>query len=155
MDTAKTAVLVLLTGLLCAGCGSTEEVAPPSPQAPAPSPTKQEEAPPIRFETKTDTVNTVGNVEHPEPTADAREAQIRFMVQVGAYKDPQNASTVQVTARDRYHLPVLNDYHATLGLYQIRIGFFESREAAQQFLEKMQHDFPTDYKDSWIVQLKR
>ena len=52
-------------------------------------------------------------------------------------------------------MPVLNDYHTTLGLYQIRIGFFESREAAQVFLEKMQHDFPNEYKDSWIVQLKQ
>ncbi len=77
------------------------------------------------------------------------------MVQVGAYKDPQNANTVQVAARERYHLPVLNDYHTVLGLYQIRIGFFETREAAQDFLGKMQHDYPSDYKDSWIVQLKR
>ena len=141
--------------MLCAGCGTTEEVPPAPPPASVPAPAKQEEQAPIRFETKTDTVNTVGTADHAEPATDSRTPQIRFMVQIGAYKDPQNANTVQVTARDRYHLPVLNDYHTVLGLYQIRIGFFESREAAQDFLGKMQHDYPTDYKDSWIVQLKR
>ena len=77
------------------------------------------------------------------------------MVQIGAFKDPQKASRVQTVARERLHMPVLNDYHAALDLYQIRIGFFETYEAAQGFRLRMQKEFPTDYNDSWIVQLKR
>ena len=77
------------------------------------------------------------------------------MVQIGAFKDPQKASRVQTVARERLHMPVLNDYHTALDLYQIRIGFFETYEAAQNFRIRMQKEFPTDYEDSWIVQLKR
>ena len=77
------------------------------------------------------------------------------MVQIGAFKDPKNASRMQVTARQRYHLPVLNDYNTKYALYQIRIGFFESREAAQTFRQQMSQEHPHDYKDSWVVQLKR
>lgn len=77
------------------------------------------------------------------------------MVQIGAFKDPHNASKVQVSARNRYHMPVLNDYDIAHGYYQIRIGFFESEDAARALCERLQKEYPNDYKDSWVVQLKR
>jgi hypothetical protein len=77
------------------------------------------------------------------------------MVQIGAFKDPQLATGVQTRARERYHLPVLNDYNILVGLYQIRIGFFETRDAANDFKARMMKAFPEDYKDAWVVQLKR
>lgn len=86
---------------------------------------------------------------------EARDIQIRYMVQIGAFKDPQYAAAVQTAARDRYHLPVLNDFNTSHALYQIRIGFFETREDAYNFRQKMRKDFPGDYKDAWVVQLKR
>jgi cell division septation protein DedD len=149
-------VLIAIPLLYLSGCGSAEETTeqlPPPPQpAVAVKPPVQEK--PV-FETRTDTIAAVRKSErHPGGTS-RREPQIRFMVQIGAFKDPQNASQVQTTARQRYHLPVLNDYHTKLGLYQIRIGFFETREAAQTFRSQMMREFPTDYKDTWVVQLKR
>jgi len=53
-----------------------------------------------------------------------------------------------------YRMPVLNDYLAGAGLYQIRIGFFESRENARTFQQQMKREYPSEYGDSWIVQLK-
>jgi cell division protein FtsN len=135
------------------GCGSSEEVHEPSPapSTPAVQPAQQK----LGFETRVDTVKTVAEGEHVGTAETPRERQIRFMIQIGAFKDARNASRIQGLARDRYHMPVLNDYHTRLGLYQIRIGFFETREQALVFRQQMQSGYPTEYKDAWVVQLKR
>jgi cell division septation protein DedD len=137
--------------LLAQGCGPSEE----AEEAPATSPKVEVGSQRREFETKTDTVNTVTGALHrrSQPSSDA--LQVRYMVQVGAFKDPQNASKIQALTRERYHLPVVNDYLGKLALYQIRVGFFESREAATAFLQRMQKEYPKDYKDSWVVQLRR
>jgi len=146
---------ILLLGtpiLLLWGCGGSE----PTTEQPSPNPpVVQRPAGTPEFETRTDTVRTVLRTPGKRTPAPRKEPQIRFMVQIGAFKDPGMASQVQVTARKRYHLPVLNDYHTKLGLYQIRIGFFETRTAANAFRKKMRADYPGDYKDCWVVQLKR
>jgi cell division septation protein DedD len=112
-------------------------------------------SPKVEFETRTDTVKSERPNEQGSAPLQSREPLIRFMVQIGAFKDPQNASRVQVAARERYHLPVLNDYQADTELYQIRIGFFASRDSAYAFRDRLQKEYPDDYKGSWVVQLNR
>jgi cell division septation protein DedD len=90
----------------------------------------------------------------PPDTSEAR-ADIWFAVQIGAFKDPQHATMAQGLARDRYHLPVINEFSLPAGLYQIRLGAFPSHDAAHEFLTMMQQDYPVEYRDSWVVQLKR
>jgi len=142
------------------GCGSTEETSqaqPPPPQAeehPSPPAGAEAQQKKMGFETQTDTVTAVHPAERRNVGGRDRQAHIRFMVQIGAFKDPHMASACQAEARKRYHMPVLNDFHAGTGLYQIRIGFFETREGARGFLHQIQGEHPKDYKDSWIVQLK-
>jgi len=145
--------------LLLAGCGSSEQTQQQQPSPGVPPVVLPEPAPaqqPPRFETQTDTVIATRESEQ-EAAVDSglAGADVRFMIQIGAFQDPQNASVAQNLARERYHLPVLNDYTARIGLYQIRIGFFETRNAAHEFLVRMQTEYPQDYKDSWVVQLKR
>jgi len=148
--------IVPLVTVLMAGCGGTEETTriPPPPPTP-PAPVTQPAQPEPEFETSTDTVAGVYKTPAPRAPSPHHVPQIRFMVQIGAFKDPENASHVQTLARERYHLPVVNDYHTKLALYQIRIGFFETRGEANAFREKMHQEFPADYKDPWVVQLKR
>ena len=138
------------------GCGSSEETQDPSP---APSSPATQPAQPVQqklgFETRVDTVKTVTEGEHAGAAETPRERQIKFMIQIGAFKDARNASRIQGIARERYHMPVLNDYHTRRGLYQIRIGFFETRDQAVVFRQQMQSGYPSDYKDAWVVQLKR
>ena len=136
---------MLLLGVHCRGTDEATRSAPP-PEPPPPPPG-------LEFETKQDTVLAL-DTQIPAPSADTRIPQIRYMVQIGAFKDPKLASGVQTVARDRFHLPVLNDYNTQLELYQVRIGFFETYESAAEFRRKLQTEFPPDYKDSWIVQLK-
>jgi cell division septation protein DedD len=134
------------------GCGSSEEMREATPP-PATPPVQSQ--PKLGFETRVDTVKTVSEGERAGTEESPREGQIRFMIQIGAFKDARNASRIQGIARERYHLPVLNDFHTRLGLYQIRIGFFETREQAMVFRQQMRTGFPSEYKDAWVVQLKR
>ena len=137
---------------LC-GCGSSEDIRETAPP-PSSHATRQSQQK-LGFETRIDTVKTVSEGDHAGSAEMPRERQIKFMIQIGAFKDARNASRIQGLARERYHLPVLNDYHMRLGLYQIRIGFFETREQAMVFRQQMRTGFPSDYKDAWVVQLKR
>lgn len=109
----------------------------------------------MEFETKTDTVAMEKSQLDSAGAHQSQVLQVRYMVQIGAFKDPHYASNVQSIARERYHMPALNDYNTALALYQIRIGFFESREDAYAFRKRMQQEHPIDYKDAWVVQLKR
>jgi cell division septation protein DedD len=141
----------LLLAIGTAGCGSGEEVT--EEETVAPDTVRVPE--PVRFETQIDTVHTQRNSRPAVTSPHTIPEGIRFMVQIGAFKNPRNASTLQQEARARFHQPVLNDYHTTYSLYQIRIGFFATREEAEQFKHHMQEQFPGDYRDAWVVQLKR
>jgi cell division protein FtsN len=109
----------------------------------------------MEFKSKTDTVDVTQTGRIDSITTGGREAKIRFMVQIGAFKEPRLAAAVQALARERFRMPVLNDYFLQSGLYQIRIGFFETRDAATAFLARMKKEYPEDYKDAWVVQLRR
>jgi cell division septation protein DedD len=150
------ATLFILSGVALwgSGCGTTEETAQPSP--PEPKPVVKEEPPPrVQFESRTDTVAVVHATAPDSSAPTGKQPEIRYLVQIGAFRDPQLATAAQAAARSRYQLPVLNDYNPLVGLYQIRIGSFLTREAANEFKSRMQKEFPADYRDSWIVQLRQ
>lgn len=146
-------ILTFLAASPLLGCGATEEVQEPT--TPPPRPATKEETTRMEFESKTDTVSVTQTGRADSTNVPGREPEIRFMVQIGAFKNPPLAAAVQTLARTRYRMPVLNDYALKAGLYQIRIGFFETREAAKTFRAKMQSDYPEEYKDAWVVQLRR
>jgi cell division protein FtsN len=108
------------------------------------------------FETRTDTIDAEGA--QPKTQTDAAvaaSAELRFTVQIGSFTDAKNASLAQAAARQRYQLPVVNDYDAQRRRYQIRIGFFESKEAASAFCTKLKSDFPLEYKDAWVAPINK
>lgn len=145
---------VLLIFFAVAGCGTVSDFADhesgtetdiPAPQA----------AQTLRLETRTDTIQTERNAMPGVRNGDTERDTIRFMVQIGAFKNPRNASKVQQEARTRFRLPVVNDYHTKYSLYQIRIGFFVTRDEAEVFRKKLQREYPGDYSDAWVVTLRR
>lgn len=144
-------ILVIAAVLSLAACGSVEETEKITP--PPVVEIQKPPEPPVSFSTKTDTVATVTSSQQTESAAVQRNPEIRFMVQIGAFRDAQNASRIQALARERYHQPVLNDYNTAISLYQIRLGFFETREAAKAFRDRMAREYPEEYKDAWVAQL--
>ncbi len=153
MQHATMIVLTLLAASPLLGCGAAEETQ--EPVTPPPRPAAKEETTRMEFESTTDTVDVTQAGRTDSANAPGGEQRIRFMVQIGAFKNPPLAAAVQTLARTRYHMPVLNDFVLKVGLYQIRIGFFETREAAMAFRARMQKDYPEDYRDAWVVQLRR
>ncbi len=145
---------VFLVMCTLAGCGTvsdfTEQDAGETPDT-----TDTQTAPTLHLETRTDTVRAERNVRTGLRNAEAETNTIRFTVQIGAFKDPRNASRVQQDARARFRLPVINDYHTRYSLYQIRIGFFSTKDEADDFKKKLQREYPGDYGDAWVVILKR
>jgi cell division septation protein DedD len=143
----------LLTFLL--GCGTTGETEQTAPPTPPPPPASQPDvaAPPKEFESRTDTVSGVHGVTEKIDTPSTVTPNVRWLVQIGAFKDPLLAKAAQEGARQRYPMTVLNDYNPLVSLYQIRIGFFTTKEGAQSFRDRIQKEFPEEYKGAWVVQL--
>jgi cell division protein FtsN len=152
--------LVILSLLFCSaalltGCSSGEQSQEEPPAPPPLTPMEQPKAPEVEFEMKTDTVDAVKRFERVGGDSGSTQVGVRYLVQIGAFKEPQNASAAQVKARERFAQTVLNDFDKVTGLYQIRIGFFETREGAEAFRQKIKTEYPGEYTGSWIVTLKR
>jgi cell division septation protein DedD len=151
--------LLLLASLaLISGCGTTdesreEEVATPEP--PPPPAVSKPAYPPVSFDARTDTVLAAPPAVPNEPVVNQRPPAIQYLVQLGAFKDAGKATHFQNAARDRLKMTVLNDYNTLIGMYQIRVGYFDTREAAAAFRDTIIRDYPEEYKGSWIVQFVR
>lgn len=145
--------------LLLAGCGSVEETTEeqvPPPAIPPPYIVRDSirSEPPLSFRIQSDTVAAAGvpGTEAAPRSTDAPD--IRFMVQIGSYRNAANAAAIQSRARERYGIPVMNEFDPARGLYQIRMGFFETREAAQLMRDRLVREHPSEYGDAWIVRLR-
>lgn len=152
------ALLLLVSVTLVSGCGSTDETREeevPTPEAPPPPVVSAPVEPPVSFSTRTDTVLSAPAVTPTAPVVNQRPPETQYLVQVGAFKDAEKATRVQNVTRERLAMTVLNDYNTLIGMYQIRVGFFETREAAAAFRDRIVKDYPEEYRDSWIVELVR
>ena len=109
----------------------------------------------MAFETRIDTVNSEHPAENGPGGQSEYEPLLRFGVQVGAFKDPLNATRVQLAAKERFQLPVMSDFHPDSAMYHVRIGAFTTKDSAYVFRERIQKEYPQDYKDSWIVQFMK
>lgn len=145
--------LLFVAAMLAAGCTSTEEVKHEAEAEIPPGRSEQEAE--VRFEMRTDTVSAVPSTDTKEPDSLALLARFLFSVQIGAFKDPQNADLVQRKARSRFQLPVMNEFDAQANLYQIRVGLFDDRDGAEALRQAMQTQYPKEYTDCWIVQVRR
>ena len=137
--------------LLFGGCGSSEEVERDLSAGQQLDSVAHVQT--TRFETRVDTVSAERAGQHTDTATLFLSAPNRFMVQIGSFRKSENAGEIQGRARQRYQVPVVNEYNTPRRLFQVRIGFFETEEAARQFVAKLRGDFPLEYKDAWVVQI--
>jgi cell division septation protein DedD len=136
------------------GCGSTEQTEESVPPAfPPDTVTTTAQPEEMRLEAKTDTLVTHGVVQHEGTDSVVADSTARFAVQVGAFKEPHNAATMQALVREQYAQPVLNEFNSRNGMYQIRVGKFVTHQDAVTFLRRLLEEHPATYKGSWVVQL--
>jgi hypothetical protein len=148
---------VVLSIFILSGCGTTdpsmdETTLPESIPTSSPQVTTPES---VEFVTRTDTVRVLRSDEPSASDSLLATGEERFAVQIGAFREPFNASQTQNLARKRFHLPMLNEFDSRLGLYKIRLGSFTSRAEARTQMLRLQAEYPSEYNDSWIVQLTR
>ena len=136
--------LVFIGGCGPSGDTSREEIRPDS--------TSQKRA---TFETQTDTVTAQATSQHRDTRDPQNPGRLGFMVQIGSFSESRNATRIQTLARKRYQLPVVKEYSASKRRYQIRIGFFESEQAANEFRLKLTNDYPMEYKGAWVVRVNK
>lgn len=153
----RPSIVFLAGSLLAGGCAATDSTVPETtaPVAAQPVTSVPPPPPPAELVARVDTIEASGLSEVMAADSTLAEGEVRFSIQIGAFKEPANASALQAQARERYPLPVLNEFQEHPGLYRIRIGSFATREEAQIQLQRMKTDFPADYKRSFILQLKR
>jgi cell division septation protein DedD len=79
-----------------------------------------------------------------------------FTVQIGAFAKPKNALRAQQIAKDLFGAyPVFNQFVASLKLYRVSIGKFESREEALTFLKEVTRVLPKEYTACWVNTIAR
>jgi cell division protein FtsN len=150
-------ILIMLLPLIIGGCGSSDETYQEAPPPPIPPPyvirdTIRIETP-VAFQVQSDTVAPRSGPAAGHDLHTSAVPDIRYSVQIGSFKIAANAADVQARARERYGIPVVNDFNTVTGLYQIRIGFFASRESAMDLRNRLAREFPAEYGDAWVVRL--
>ncbi len=141
--------LFIIAALGVAGCGTASESDRRWLQLP---PDSAEQGRASMFETRLDTVAAQQQKERAAQGA-LQPGGARFAVQIGSFRIRRNASAAQALARERFQLPVVSDYNTTHRRYQIRVGFFPTREEAMAFRTRIINEYPREYADAWVVRI--
>jgi cell division septation protein DedD len=154
MRLLRSLTLTAITGLLLfGGCKSSDESASKDQTSPASTSGQQQTAPPAGTETsqRSDTVRTQGY--DPHTSVPAQVPAGKFGVQVGAYKQQENADRVASMAKDRFGKNVYSIPDAASGLVKVYVGDFASKDEARKFRDEMALKYPADYKDAWVSEI--
>ena len=150
---------VSLVVLSFAGCSSSDQSggqqesqsAPPAKTAP----TSAEEV-----TKKSDTLNVnVQNTQRPAYNQQSPSgtqpvpASGKYSVQIGAYKQAENADRIASLARERFGKNVYTIPDKANDLYKVMVGDFAVKDDARKFRDEMVQKFPNDYKDAWVSEL--
>lgn len=147
---AWTASLVLAA--LLVGCSTSDEATRTSKRG---TDTLSVRASGTQLTTNQDTVVASVTTQSKTSTRHAPEAAVAasmaFTVQIGAFAEPKNALRAQQVAKELFeHYPVFNQFEASLKLYRVSIGKFESREEALALLKEVMKVLPKEYTECWV-----
>ncbi len=155
--------LILLAISLGAGCAAssdqtTDKAATTSSSTPA-APSK----PAAVVAAKPDTVNVAVQKAQKPPyettdpvkTTLPPSSLIKFCVQVGAYKQQDNAGVIASLAKSRFAKNVYTILDPATNLYKVMVGDFTAKDDARMFRDRMVQQYPGDYKDAWVSELSQ
>jgi cell division septation protein DedD len=150
---------VSMVVVLLAGCSSSEQSGGQQESQSTPPPAS---APPSSGEVtkQSDTLNvqvqntqrTVYDQQSPSSTQQP-PASGRYSVQIGAYKQAENADRIASLARERFRKNVYTIPDNVNDLYKVMVGDFAIKDDARRFRDEMVQKFPNEYKDAWVSEL--
>lgn len=76
-------------------------------------------------------------------------------MQVGAFQSQQSADKTANLAGDRYTRSVYTFFDAEGKFFKVYIGVFDTKEDARRFRDRMAQQYPEDYRDAWVAELKK
>jgi len=78
-----------------------------------------------------------------------------YSVQIGAFRDLNNADRAHKLAKQRYKKPIYHFYDKAIKMYRITVGNFSQIKDAFVFLKTVHSKHPKEYKDAWVAEMKR
>lgn len=147
-------VLLLLT---LAGCAASSDQAEKVPAGASQTPAAAKESAPVQPDTVSVAVQKAQKPSYettdPVKTSIAPSATVKYCVQVGAYKQQENADLVASVAKGRFARSIYTIHDAAADLYKVMVGDFATKDDARAFRDRMVQQFPGDYKDAWVSEL--
>jgi len=78
-----------------------------------------------------------------------------YSVQIGAFRLNSNIERNQQLLNKRFKQPVISFYENGIQLTRICVGNFSTKQSALAFLKKMKEQYPRDYTEAWVAELKK
>lgn len=91
----------------------------------------------------------------PVPVKTVVVPQKYYSVQIGAFRLKSNAERNIRLLEKRFKAPVIHFYENGIKMERICIGRFSTLTEAKTFLRNMQKQYPAEYTQAWIAELKR
>ena len=78
-----------------------------------------------------------------------------YSIQIGAFKSQANIDLNQKMLNKRFKQPVITFFDGGIKMMRICIGNFPTKQVGFDFLHGMQKNYPNDYKNAWVAELKK
>ncbi len=169
-------IFCFVFGIFLAGCSSSEppqksapEQQPAADAPPAPKPLPREQtaaAKPKSSKSPQGFIAREDTIEAQLVKKSKQQGQLHnqfkliekkkyYSVQVGAFRIMTNAERCQRLVKKRFHKPVYQFYDRPIKMYRVAVGNFSTKRTAFTFLHQVKKDFPRDYSDAWVAELRR
>ena len=151
-------LLPFCIALVVAGCAGSYDQAEKSSAPPTPAPpSKEAVSTPPRPDTVSVSVQKAQKPPYettdPVKTALPADAPTKYFVQIGAYKQQENADVVASRAKSRFAREIYTIHDAGADLFKVMQGDFPTKDDARSFRDRMVQQYPGDYKDAWVSEL--
>ena len=112
-----------------------------------------------RFNVQADTLTVQSKkkelLKTPPLTVKNSVPQKYYSVQIGAYRLKSNTDRNYALSLKRFQQPVIRFYEKGIKMERVCVGHFSSLKMAQTFLKKIQKQYPADYTEAWVAELKQ